>query len=82
MSQQKLPKIGGGVGRNGYLQFTGMAFKVWKSQDEVDIVFYGARYNQLNAGGHVNIATFLEEAKKALAELGYLVVSVNTSRTL
>lgn len=75
MSVSKLKKIGGGVGRNGYLNFTGMDFRVWKAVNEVDINFYGARNNRLNAGGHVDIETFLTAATKALDELGFIVAS-------
>ena len=82
MPLQKLPKIGGGVGRNGYLSFTGMDFKVWKATNEVDINFYGARSNRLNAGGHVNIEIFVTEARKALEELGFAVIKMNTSRVI
>jgi len=81
MPKSPLPRIGAGVGRNGYLNFTDMKFFV-HDYDKVDINFFGARSNMLNAGGWVNKETFINEAKQVLEKLGFAVIKMNTSRTI
>ena len=81
MPKPKLKKIGGCVGRNGYWGVYGFEFDACDNET-VDIIFKGTTGRELNAGGHVDIPTFITEASKMLDKLGFIVVSKNTSRVI